>query len=169
MNTLTYSDKLIIEELLQMTGGYVLKFSDATFTDFFDTVLRININDDKYSEHGESKAKRMRAFLKIADNKSVSVVLAEFLKLIPLQNPTYSPQLLDQLKEVQNFLSNGNSLKGKEAEIVINESIRAKEKVRVFISHKDSAKKAAHLLGERLKNFGFSCFVAHDTIEPMLQ
>ena len=36
--------------------------------------------------------------------------------------------------------------------------------VRVFISHRDGHKRAAHELAKELEDYGFSCFVAHDTI-----
>ena len=151
-----------------MSGGYVLKFSDSTFSDFFSSVAKINIDDEKYHEYGGSKAKRMRSFFKQESNRTVALVLSELVKLIPLQNPEYSKELLDQLKEtVKKLIPNGTS-KTRDHDIVVNESIWSRNKVRIFISHRDSYKKEAHALGERLNNFGFSCFVAHDTIEPML-
>jgi hypothetical protein len=36
--------------------------------------------------------------------------------------------------------------------------------VRVFVSHRDEHKAQAHQLAESLEPYGFSCFVAHDTI-----
>ena len=38
--------------------------------------------------------------------------------------------------------------------------------IRLFITHRDTHKKAAHALADELKYFGISSFVAHDTIEP---
>jgi hypothetical protein len=38
--------------------------------------------------------------------------------------------------------------------------------LRLFISHRDTHKKVAHALAQKLKHFGISSFVAHDTIEP---
>ncbi len=38
--------------------------------------------------------------------------------------------------------------------------------LKVFISHRDTAKVYAHDLSKRLGRMGFSCFVAHDSIEP---
>ncbi|WP_186647109.1 AbiJ-related protein [Fluviispira vulneris] len=39
--------------------------------------------------------------------------------------------------------------------------------LKFFISHRDIHKGEAKGLGEKLKNFGISCFVAHDSIQPM--
>lgn len=36
--------------------------------------------------------------------------------------------------------------------------------IRVFISHRDGRKAEAHILAEALEPYGYSCFVAHDTI-----
>ncbi|MDE2404901.1 MAG: toll/interleukin-1 receptor domain-containing protein [Sphingomonadales bacterium] len=38
---------------------------------------------------------------------------------------------------------------------------------RVFISHRDLRKKEARELSDALEDYGISCFVAHDTIQPM--
>jgi hypothetical protein len=39
--------------------------------------------------------------------------------------------------------------------------------VRLFVSHRDNYKRQAQRLARELEAFGISCFVAHDTIEPM--
>jgi hypothetical protein len=64
-------DMLFLDDLFQMGGGYVLKFSDRTFAQFFDEELQINIDDPRYSRNGTSKAKRLRCFLQMADKATV--------------------------------------------------------------------------------------------------
>jgi hypothetical protein len=39
--------------------------------------------------------------------------------------------------------------------------------IRLFVSHRDNYKRQAQALAKALEQFGISCFVAHDTIEPM--
>lgn len=39
--------------------------------------------------------------------------------------------------------------------------------IRLFISHRDKRKAAAHELADALETYGISAFVAHDTIQPM--
>jgi len=46
----------------------VLDFSDATFSDFFASELKVNIDDPKYAAHGGSKGKRLRYFLQVCDD-----------------------------------------------------------------------------------------------------
>jgi len=48
--------------------GFVLDFSDASFSEFFATELKVNIDDPKYAEHGVSKGKRLRCCLQKCDD-----------------------------------------------------------------------------------------------------
>jgi restriction endonuclease Mrr len=50
-----------------MEDGYVLNFSNKTFAEFFDAEFGLDINDQRYYAEGDSKAKRLRYFLKISD------------------------------------------------------------------------------------------------------
>ena len=60
MSSLTSIDRVPLERLFEMGGGYVLDFSNASFQSFVHEVSRINIDDPKYSVYGGSKAKRLR-------------------------------------------------------------------------------------------------------------
>jgi hypothetical protein len=60
-------DARLIDDLFDMSGGYVLDFSDRTFAAFFAEELDVEINDRKYFAEGSSKAKRLRYFLKISE------------------------------------------------------------------------------------------------------
>lgn len=62
MSSLTIQDKRLLEGFLRMDGGYVLDFSDRTFGDFVYDAVDVDIHDDKYTIHGTSKAKKLRAF-----------------------------------------------------------------------------------------------------------
>jgi hypothetical protein len=59
-------DARLIDDLFGMNSGYVLDFSDRTFSAFFAEELGINIDESRYSAEGTSKAKRLRYFLKIS-------------------------------------------------------------------------------------------------------
>lgn len=48
--------------------GFVLDFSDASFSDFFNSELKVNINDPEYAVNGGSKGKRLRCFLQSCDD-----------------------------------------------------------------------------------------------------
>jgi hypothetical protein len=65
MPRLKQADEAVIDEAMN-TGqgaGYVLEFSDRTFTRYFDEEFGIDIDDDRYRVNGTSKGKRLRAFL----------------------------------------------------------------------------------------------------------
>lgn len=64
-----------IDELFDMTGGYVLNFSDRTFAVFFEDEFGIGIYDGDYEAHGGSKAKHLRCFIEVEDGGTVGHVL----------------------------------------------------------------------------------------------
>lgn len=47
---------------LGMDSGYVLNFSNRTFSDFFVENFKINIYDDKYAKKSEYQNKQPNAF-----------------------------------------------------------------------------------------------------------
>lgn len=46
----------------------MLDFSDPSFSDFFASELKVNIDDPKYAVNGGSKGKRLRYFLQTCDD-----------------------------------------------------------------------------------------------------
>ena len=61
-----------------MGGGYILNYTNQDFDRFFSR-YDIDIYDDKYGRHGNSKAKRMRAFWEFEPDLVVGKVLSELL------------------------------------------------------------------------------------------
>lgn len=54
----------------------MLDFSDPSFSDFFASELKVNIDDPKYAVNGGSKGKRLRYFLQTCDDATAVRVLA---------------------------------------------------------------------------------------------
>jgi hypothetical protein len=52
-------DMRLIDDLFGMGSGYVLDFSDKTFAAFFREEISVNIDEQRYSADGTSKAKRL--------------------------------------------------------------------------------------------------------------
>jgi len=75
MTELKHSEMRVIDDALDMNGGYVLDFSDRTMSEFFDDEFRIEIFQEKYKLNGSSKAKHMRAFIQIEEDYIVARVL----------------------------------------------------------------------------------------------
>lgn len=63
MANLKATQMLLLEDVFQMGSGFVLNFSDRTYSAFFAEELSINIDDPKYAVAGGSKGKRLRYFL----------------------------------------------------------------------------------------------------------
>jgi len=78
MSSLTDVEKRYFEKLLDMQGGYVSDFSDATLGEFFSR-HGVEIHGTKYQTYGTSKAKKMRAFWEREPDTLVGTVLSELL------------------------------------------------------------------------------------------
>jgi len=79
MSSLSDIEKRYFEKLLGMQSGYVLDYSDATFSEFFNR-HKINIHGQQYQTYGTSKAKKMRAFWEQEPDAVVGKVLEELLE-----------------------------------------------------------------------------------------
>ncbi|PVM90873.1 hypothetical protein DDF62_08690 [Caulobacter radicis] len=64
-------DIMLVDDLFEMSGGYVLDFTDRTFGDFFRHEVKVDIDAARYSLNGNSKAKRLRCFLQSAPREQV--------------------------------------------------------------------------------------------------
>jgi len=62
MSDLTSAEKRKFEQLLGMRSGYVLDFSNRTFTEFVLDSTGRDIFDSRYEYASASKANRLRAF-----------------------------------------------------------------------------------------------------------
>jgi len=65
----------VIDEALGMGSGYVLDFSDRTFSQFFDSELQADIDQDQYYAGGSSKAKRLRMYLELEPSQGAAKAL----------------------------------------------------------------------------------------------
>jgi len=80
MADLTILEKRSFEKLLQMSGGYVLNFSNRTLDEFVIDSVGKSIYDTKYSENGDSKANRLRTFWKVEPNHIVGKLIGDLLE-----------------------------------------------------------------------------------------
>ncbi len=76
MSSLNESDIKSVDALVDFASGrgYVLDFSDRDMTHFFG-VMGIDIDAAEYAVDGVSKGKRLRAFLRSAENLTAAHVL----------------------------------------------------------------------------------------------
>jgi hypothetical protein len=76
MANLSMVDMKLIDSLFGMYGGYVLNFSNKTFASFFSRDIGIDIYDEAYAVHGDSKGKRLLGFLERGQAAVVAKALA---------------------------------------------------------------------------------------------
>lgn len=98
-------DMMFLNDVFGMGGGYVLNFSDRTFSEFFREELQIDIDDPLYARNGGSKAKRLRCFLQTVDKPTV----ARALKALWAYREALQ-QRSDQTDDVQNARARFQSL-----------------------------------------------------------
>ena len=104
MADLKYGDKHSLEELLGMSSGYVLNFTDRTFYEFFRDVADVDIHTEKYSIYGTSKARKLRAFWDVEPDHLVGKVLVELFKVAKKVNSSEGADLVDKCQDIANRL-----------------------------------------------------------------
>lgn len=80
MANLKSTDRLKLEKLFDMSSGYVLDFSNATFEQFMRCNIGVQIYSDKYTVYGDSKAKCLRAFWEIDTDIIVGKSIDEMIE-----------------------------------------------------------------------------------------
>ncbi len=80
MSDLSKIEKLKLEKMLDMGGGYVLDFSNRTFEEFILDSTRLDIYSDKYEFWSGSKANRLRAFWNKEPNYLVGKLAKDLLE-----------------------------------------------------------------------------------------
>lgn len=75
MSSLTHIEKQKLELELGMDSGYVLNFSNRTFSEFFREIFGVDIYAPRFNQGSGSKANRMRAFWRVASDEQVLLLL----------------------------------------------------------------------------------------------
>lgn len=74
MSTFIPAERRSLEHFLDMTGGYVLSFSDRTFGEFVCDAVGVDIHAEKYSAGGTSKANKLRTFWSLEPEYAVGTL-----------------------------------------------------------------------------------------------
>lgn len=91
MSDLTNAEKRNFEKLFGMSSGYVLNFSDRTFSDFVNDSTGKEIHDQQYSRNGTSKANKLRSFWTQETNHIVGKLLADMIAYLKEYNTPEQP------------------------------------------------------------------------------
>lgn len=75
MATISMIEMGVLERVFAFRDGHVLDFTNNSFREFFESEVGIDIEGDRYTEHGHSKGKRLRQFLRLENNLIVAKAL----------------------------------------------------------------------------------------------
>ncbi len=87
MSDLTFAEKRKFEQLLGMSSGYVLDFTNRTFAEFVRDSTGHDIFDSRYEYASGSKANRLRAFWQKESNSLVGRLMSDMLDYIGETGP----------------------------------------------------------------------------------
>ena len=107
MSTLGRAERLKVEKLLEMSGGYVSDFSNRTFGDFFVEEIGVDIDADVFQVQGTSKANRLRAFLKSADDATAGKALMLLIDYQVEARPASPIDLVEECRDIARRLLAG--------------------------------------------------------------
>lgn len=130
MAKLKETEKLILEKLFDMQGGYVLDFSNSKFQQFIYNTFKIDIYNSKYSIYGDSKAKRLRAFWDLENDNTIGRLINELIEVWETEKALKSKSLSEAEKNLRDKALNiANRLLG-----IQNKTSNKEETVEDFLN-----------------------------------
>src|SRR6266481_840468 len=87
MSDLTFAEKRKFDQLLGMSSGYVLDFTNRTFAEFVMDSTGRDIFDSRYKYASGSKANRLRAFWQKESNSLVGKLMTDMLDYLGETGP----------------------------------------------------------------------------------
>lgn len=112
MADLTYAERGKLERLFGMSSGFVLNFSNRTFSEFVADSVRRDIYAKQYTEgHSGSKANCLRSFLKLEPNAVAGKLLTD-LVAFSVDIPEFSQdrELTSQCAAIAERLKQGGGV-----------------------------------------------------------
>lgn len=103
MAELDWAEEETLVQLFQMSGGYVLDFSNWTFSNFFER-HRIDIDNERYFREGGSKGRRMRTFLNLDPDHAVGRVIKSMIDY------GVAKGLFDDLENAPRLIESGRQI-----------------------------------------------------------
>ncbi len=116
MSDLTFLERMKLERQFQMGGGYVLGFSNRTFSEFVAESTGRDIFDPKYDFASGSKANRLRAFWIKETNSVVGKLISDLLECSrPEPGDSNRDKLFEKCERIAARLSEGATVEVLEA------------------------------------------------------
>lgn len=124
MANLNFNQKQLFEKLFHGdSAGYVLNFSDRTFSEFFKD-FRVDIDSQKYYKNGSSKMKRLRAFWEIENDKLVGNVFKGLLELATQTEKIEDKDLKLAMQYINTLLGIKNEVNNENKELTESEFLK---------------------------------------------
>jgi len=79
MAKLSFDENDVLERVLSLKSGYVLDFTNRTFSDFVSDAIGIDPYSGEYERHGTSKAKILRGIIETESDAAVSKLILALL------------------------------------------------------------------------------------------
>lgn len=188
MADLSSIDKLKFEKLFDMGTGYVIDFSNRTFSEFILENTGIDISNAKYNYGSGSKANRLRAFWQKEEDHTVGQLLLKLLEYWMAKKETdYSEitpaekTLYDECMKIAEGLARKISIIGTNSPIIINHIyngavinqvdflnnlIGSIRKLRVFLCHASNDKSIVENYYSTLLNDGIDAWLDKKSLIP---
>jgi hypothetical protein len=120
MSALSYFERINLEKLFDMGGGYVLNFSNRTFQEFMADRAKCDIYSEKYLFGSGSKANRLRRFWVIEPSHLVGKILHDLINIaIEVSFQKENTKLIDDCRKTANRLLQGAPVE--EFDIIVDE------------------------------------------------
>ncbi len=145
MSTLKAHEKVVFEKLFDR-DGYVLNFTDPTFSAFFRE-HRIDIDDAKYRFNGTSKMKRLRAFWEVESDAVVGEVLQALLQYAEALEKLADS---DKEKAIEIICRLAGKLRAKPAPVSSEADFLAKEYTQLNLTRLNIDASFQHVLEQRI-------------------
>lgn len=169
MSDLSSIERLKFETLFDMESGYVLDFSNNTFSMFTIENVGIDIFESKYEYGSSSKANRLRKFWLEESNEVVGKLLSALLDYWLMKKQTSEVELSSKEKtlydECQKIVNRLNQDSFRQIQENTSSPL---QKGRIFISYRriDSSGYAGRIYDRLVARFGENAiFMDVDTIE----
>ena len=155
MAKLTVVEREQLETLFDMSGGYVLNFSNRTFAEFFADKLGIDIYDDRYRHQTGSKANRLRGFLKVESDELAGRLIESMIDYAESVTKDADQTLISTCRAVASRLR-GTAPSSTAAGTTVH---RVEPPIHVFVSYSwdsDAHKEWVRKLADELAKNGIS-------------
>lgn len=110
MANLSYQEKQVLEKLFGMSSGFVMDFTNNSFSEFIGNAINIDIYNDPSYKSYSSKANKLRQIWKKESNDDVGILIEALLSYYENENQGYLSD--SEKKEIEEMKAVASRLQG---------------------------------------------------------